>query len=57
MSFGVKEAREPRIQRERKPRVNLCGSCGAEESETELLCKDCRKEPVPLERGADGIYR
>jgi predicted amidophosphoribosyltransferase len=54
MSFGAKEAR---IHENRKPRINLCGSCGAEVSETELLCKDCRKEPVPLERGADGIYR
>lgn len=36
-SYGVKEAR---ISRERKPRVNLCGSCG-EECDS-LLCDDCR---------------
>lgn len=47
MSFGAKEAKEPRIQRERKPRVNLCGACGAAVSETELLCVECRTEPTP----------
>jgi predicted amidophosphoribosyltransferase len=44
MSYGVKEAR---INQERKPRVNLCGSCGARVSETELLCAACRNEPTP----------
>ena len=44
MSYGVKEAR---IQRERKPRVALCGACGVEVHETELLCEDCRYEPAP----------
>jgi predicted amidophosphoribosyltransferase len=42
MSFGVKEAREPRIKQDRRPRINLCGACGGEVSETELLCEDCR---------------
>jgi hypothetical protein len=35
-------AREARINRERSARVNLCGDCGCEVAETELLCKDCR---------------
>ena len=47
-SYGVKEAR---INQERKPRVNLCGDCGVEVAETELLCDECAKldrtwEPV-----------
>lgn len=47
MSFGAKEAREPRIRADRRPRVNLCGACGEEVSETELLCVECRNEPTP----------
>jgi hypothetical protein len=47
MSFGAKEAREPRIQRERKPRVNLCGACGQAVGESELLCAECRTQPTP----------
>lgn len=44
MSCGTKEAKEyPRIKADRKPRVNLCGSCGLAVSETELLCEDCRQ--------------
>jgi hypothetical protein len=43
MSFGAKEARETRIKADRKPRVNLCGDCGDEISETELLCESCRR--------------
>jgi hypothetical protein len=42
MSYGAKEAR---INQERKPRVNLCGSCGKRVKETELLCAACRKTP------------
>ena len=43
-SYGVREAR---INQERKPRVSLCGDCGVEVSETELLCEVCAKqEPV-----------
>jgi hypothetical protein len=34
-------AREARINQERKPRVNLCGDCGVEVSDTELLCEKC----------------
>jgi hypothetical protein len=37
--YGAKEAR---INRERSPRVNLCGNCGCAVGETELLCDDCR---------------
>lgn len=37
--YGVKEAR---INRERKPRVNVCGSCGDEC--TSLICDECRGE-------------
>ena len=43
MSFSVQEAREPRIKADRRPRVNLCGECGDEIDETELLCEDCRR--------------
>ena len=43
-SYGVREAR---INQERKPRVSLCGDCGVEVSETELLCDECaHTEPV-----------
>jgi predicted amidophosphoribosyltransferase len=41
MSVGT---RELRIHETRKPRVNLCGSCGARVGETELLCEACRNE-------------
>lgn len=37
--YGAKEAR---INRERKVRVNLCGSCGEEIDQNELLCTECR---------------
>lgn len=37
--YGAKEAR---INRERKVRVNLCGSCGEEIDQNELLCIECR---------------
>lgn len=43
MSFGVQQVKESRIQRERKPRVNLC-SCGKEVDSTELLCHACYME-------------
>jgi hypothetical protein len=43
MSFGAKEARETKIKADRKPRVNLCGDCGCEVHETELLCESCRR--------------
>jgi predicted amidophosphoribosyltransferase len=45
MSFGTKEEKELRIKKY-KPRVNLCGSCGARVGETELLCEACRNEAV-----------
>lgn len=40
-AYGVKEAR---IDRTRQSRVNLCGTCGAEIGETELLCVPCLDE-------------
>jgi predicted amidophosphoribosyltransferase len=45
--YGAKEAR---INRERQTRVNLCGSCGEEIDQNELLCKECR---VPTVGGED----
>lgn len=53
MSFGAKEAREPRIKADRRPRVNLCGCCGEEVSATELLCKECREHPAPVAYAGD----
>jgi hypothetical protein len=53
--YGSKEAR---INQERRVRVNLCGDCGQEISETELLCETCRRtgenlwEPLAV-KGAD----
>jgi predicted amidophosphoribosyltransferase len=46
MSFGTKEEKELRIKKY-KPRVNLCGSCGEQVGETELLCADCRNDATP----------
>ena len=45
-SYGAKEAR---IDRSRKPRVNLCGSCGEDIDANELLCAACRKPTVESE--------
>lgn len=43
MSFAAAAyAKETRINRERQTRVNLCGSCGEEIDQNELLCTDCR---------------
>lgn len=33
---------EIRFKGARRPRVNLCGSCGDPIQSTELLCEDCR---------------
>jgi predicted amidophosphoribosyltransferase len=44
--FGVATARVPK-----RPRANLCGDCGAEVDQGELLCVDCRNETTP--RGDD----
>lgn len=41
--YGAKEAR---INKERKPRVNLCGACGDEIDANELLCTECKKPTV-----------
>jgi len=38
-SYGAKEAR---INRETRVRFNLCGSCGEDIDQNELLCIDCR---------------
>jgi predicted amidophosphoribosyltransferase len=43
MSFEAKEIRETKIKADRRPRISLCGDCGDEISETELLCAECRK--------------
>lgn len=43
MSSRAMLEREPKVKGDRRPRVNLCGVCGEEISETELLCKDCRR--------------
>jgi hypothetical protein len=48
MSFGTKEEKELRIKN-RKPRINLCGSCGEQIGETELLCARCRRCEDPVE--------
>lgn len=45
-AYAVKEAR---INSERKPRVNLCGDCGREIHETELLCEECESRWEPQE--------
>lgn len=51
MSFAAAAyAKESRITRERKTRVNLCGSCGEEIDQHELLCTECR---VPTVGGED----
>ncbi len=42
--YGAKEAR---INRETRVRVNLCGACGDEIDQNELLCKECRVPTVP----------
>lgn len=43
MSFAAAAyAKESCISRERRTRVNLCGSCGEEIDQHELLCTDCR---------------
>ena len=47
-SYGTKEAR---IERERHTRVNLCGVCGREISDTELLCENCHKGVETSEEG------
>ena len=44
---------ERQIRGDRKPRVNLCGSCGTELPDTELLCAECRNEPTPEPRAKD----
>jgi hypothetical protein len=46
-SYGTKEALSyaGRLSKERKPRVNICGDCGA--ACDSLLCDECTKlEPV-----------
>ncbi len=45
--YGAKEAR---INRETRVRVNLCGACGDEIDQNELVCKECR---VPTVGGED----
>jgi len=45
--YGVKEAR---INRETRVCVNLCGACGEEIDQNELLCTECR---VPTVGGED----
>ena len=44
--FGVKEAR---INRETRVRFNLCGACGEDIDQNELLCKECRVPTVGSE--------
>jgi succinate dehydrogenase/fumarate reductase-like Fe-S protein len=48
--YGAKEAR---INRERSARVNLCGDCGCEISETELLCHACETRWESVEEHTD----
>ena len=49
--YGAKEAR---IIRETRERINLCGACGIEVSATELLCKECRGTPRLTEEESEG---
>jgi hypothetical protein len=46
--YGAKEAR---INRETRVRVNLCGSCGDEIDQNELLCIECRVSTVSEDEG------
>lgn len=55
MSFGAKEARETRIKADSRPRVNLCGDCGCEISETELLCYECRRPVMPATESFEDV--
>lgn len=48
--YGAKEAR---INRETRVRVNLCGSCGEEIDQNELLCTDCRGTMGSVESDVD----
>jgi hypothetical protein len=43
--YGVAYAKETRIKGNRKPSINVCGSCG-EECDG-LLCVDCRGTLAP----------
>ena len=46
--YGAKEAmQESRRGRVPRRRVNLCGSCGCEIDESELLCRECRSTLLP----------
>jgi hypothetical protein len=47
---------EARIKGDRKPRYNLCGSCGQAIGASELLCEDCRVSILVQDaEGEDGV--
>jgi hypothetical protein len=53
MSAAIAEAR---IKGDRKPRYNLCGSCGQAIGASELLCENCRVSILVQDtEGEDGV--